>query len=257
MGLANARWYQRRAFFWDERAATLEAQVLEPIQNAVEMGMTMPALIARLQVEPYYLDLFQQAFGTSVITNNLIARALAQYVRSIISTQTKYDVGVATGFANFSALEEQGRQLFLSNATNCSVCHGTDNFVPTNTINNTGLENPYIDKGVGEVTGRAADEGLFKVPSLRNIEITGPYMHDGRFTTLEQVVEFYNSGVVAHPNLSPPMRNPPGGPGAPGAPRRLNLSTTQKAALVAFMKTLTDNTLKTDTRFGDPFQYGD
>src|SRR6185436_5153405 len=113
-----------------------------------------------------------------------------------------------------------------------------------------GLENPYVDKGVGALTGRPQDEGLFKVPSLRNIELTAPYMHDGRFATLEEVVEFYNSGVVNHPNLSPPLRVPPR-PGQPPAPRRLNLSPDQKAALVAFLKTLTDRSITTDARFSD------
>lgn len=256
MGLANARWYQRRAFFWDERAATLEAQVLEPIQNEVEMGMTLPDLVARLSAEPFYADLFNSAFGTPTVTTDRISRALAQFVRSIISTQTKYDAGVTSNFSNFTAQEILGRQIFLGQVGNatCAACHGTDNFVPGPNINNNGLENPYVDKGVGALTGLPQDEGLFKVPSLRNIELTGPYMHDGRFTTLEQVVEFYNSGVVNHPNLSPPLRNPPGqGPG----PRRLNLTTAQKAALVAFMKTLTDTALSTDSKFADPFQYGD
>jgi cytochrome c peroxidase len=107
-----------------------------------------------------------------------------------------------------------------------------------------------VDKGVGAITGNPAEDGKFKVPSLRNIELTAPYMHDGRFTNLEQVVEFYNSGVVDNPNLSPPLR----GPG--GAVRRLNLTNAQKAALVAFLKTLTDPNLATDVKYSDPFNYG-
>ncbi len=256
MGLANARWYQRLKFFWDERAATLEVQVLQPIQNAVEMGMTLPALETKLADEPYYQTLFTNAFGTSAVTSDRISKALAQFVRSIVSTQTKFDMGVATGFANFTAEENLGRTIFNTpNQGGCAACHGTDNFVPGTAINNNGLENPYVDKGVGALTGRAQDEGLFKVPSLRNIALTAPYMHDGRFATLEQVVEFYNSGVVAHPNLSPPLRNPPGGPGA-GQPRRLNLSAAEKAALVAFLRTLTDPSIGTNPKFADPFQYG-
>lgn len=253
MGLSNARWYQRKAFFWDERAATLEDQVLMPIQNSTEMGMTLTELEARLNAEPYFRDLFNQAFGTSTITSALVSRALAQFVRSIISTQSKYDVGVASSpaFSNFTAEETQGRQIF-NGVGNCNACHGTDNFVPgAGPPFNNGLENPYTDKGLGAISGRTQDEGLFKVPSLRNIELTAPYMHDGRFATLEQVVEFYNSGVVAHPNLSPPLRV------AGGQPRRLNLTTAQKAALVAFLKTLTDNNLATNPKFSDPFNYGD
>jgi cytochrome c peroxidase len=258
MGLSNARWYQRRHFFWDERANTLEDQVLQPIQNAVEMGMTLDALTNRLAAEPYYTNLFAMAFGTPVITSDRISRALAQFVRSIISTRSKYDAGVSNNFANFTPQENLGRQIFLGQVGNatCAACHGTDNFVPGPALNNNGLEFPYVDRGVGAITGLATDNGKFKVPSLRNVELTAPYMHDGRFATLEQVVEFYNSGVVDNPNLSPPLRvpTPPGAP--PGPPRRLNLTTDQKAALVAFLKTLTDPNLITDPKFSDPFNYG-
>jgi cytochrome c peroxidase len=253
MGLSNARWYLRRHFFWDERANTLEDQVLQPIQNSVEMGMTLAALTNRLTAEPFYTNLFTATFGSPDVTPNRIARALAQFVRSIVSTRSKYDVGVTNNFANFTAEENLGRQIFfgqVGNAT-CAVCHGTDNFVPGPNINNNGLENPYVDKGLGGITGRPQDEGLFKVPSLRNIALTAPYMHDGRFATLEEVVEFYNSGVVAHPNLSPPLR----GPG--GLPLRLNLTAARKAALVAFLRTLTDTTIATDEKYSDPFNYGD
>ena len=253
MGLSQARWYQRGHFFWDERAATLEDQVLQPIQNSVEMGMTLAALTNRLAAEPFYTNLFTATFGSPEVTPTRISRALAQFVRSIVSTRSKYDLGVSNNFANFTTQENLGRQIFrgqVGNAT-CNACHGTDNFVPGPNINNNGLENPSVDKGLGGITGRPQDEGLFKVPSLRNIALTAPYMHDGRFATLEEVVEFYNAGVVNHPNLSPPLR----GPG--GLPLRLNLTVTQKAALVAFLRTLTDPTLETDEKYSDPFNYGD
>lgn len=254
MGLTSSRYYLRRAYFWDERAATLEDQVLQPIQNAVEMGMTLPGLEARLAAEPYYTDLFNQVFGTPAVTSARISRALAQFVRSIVSGQTKYDAGVAVNFSNFTAQENQGRQIF-GGIGNCNACHGSDNFVPGNAINNNGLEFPYVDRGFGGVTGLATDDGRFKVGTLRNIELTAPYMHDGRFATLEEVVEFYNSGVVAGPNIGPVLLIPPGNPGA-GTPRRLNLTAQQKAALVAFLKTLTDANVTTDAKFADPFNYG-
>ncbi len=257
MGLTQARYYQRGHFFWDERANTLEDQVLQPIQNSVEMGMTLPALVTRLNAEPYYTNLFNQTFGSPVVTSERISLALAQFVRSILSWNSKYDQGRTSGFANFTDQEKLGRQLFLGQVGNatCAACHGTDNFVPPNIFNN-GLEFPYVDTGVGGITGLAQDQGVFKVPSLRNIELTAPYMHDGRFATLEQVVEFYNSGVVNNPNLGPPLRvpTPPGIP--PGPPRRLNLSADEKAALVAFLKTLTDKPVTTDVKFSDPFNYG-
>jgi cytochrome c peroxidase len=257
MGLTSAKFYPRRSFFWDERSATLEDQVLQPIQDAVEMGMTLPGLVTKLSAETYYAQLFTDAFGSPNITSDRISRALAQFVRSIVSSQTKYDTGVATNFANFTAEENLGRQIFtgaIGNAT-CLACHGTDNFVPGN-LNNNGIENPSIDRGVGAITGNPADDGKFKTGSMRNIALTAPYMHDGRFATLEQVVEFYNSGVTAHPNLSAPLRNPPGAPN-PGQPRRLNLTTAQKSALVAFLNTLTDTTVTTDPRFADPFKTGE
>ncbi len=257
MGLANARWYQRQKFFWDERAATLEDQTLMPIQDSLEMGMTLQALTNRLAAEPFYTNLFAQTFGSPAVTSERISKALAQFVRSIISTQSKYDAGVASNFSNFTTQENLGRQIFFGqtpfNFVTCATCHGTDNFVPGPNINNNGLESPYVDKGLGALTGLTQDEGLFKVPSLRNIELTAPYMHDGRFATLEQVVEFYDSGVVNHPNLSPPLKATGG---AAGTPLRLNLTPQQKAALVAFMKTLTDPSVSTDAKFSDPFNYG-
>jgi cytochrome c peroxidase len=264
MGLSNARWYQRKHFFWDERANTLEDQVLMPIQNPIEMGMTLDALTDRLAAEPFYTNLFATTFGTTAVTTDRISRALAQFVRSIISTRSKYDIGATNGFSNFTPQENLGRQIFFGQVGNppnppatCAACHGTDNFVPGPALNNNGLEFPYVDRGVGAITGNPADDGKFKVPSLRNIELTAPYMHDGRFTNLEQVVEFYNSGVVNNPNLSPPLRvpTPPGQP--PGSPLRLNLTAAQKAALVAFLKTLTDTTIATDEKLSDPFNYGD
>ena len=257
MGLNNARYYTRGHFFWDERAATLEDQVLQPIQNSVEMGMTLSALVTRLSAEPFYTNLFANTFGTTEVNTNRISFALAQFVRSMVATRSKYDAGVAVGFTNFTPQEILGRQVFLGQVGNatCAACHGTDAHTAP-TINNNGLEFPYIDLGVGGITGRAQDNGLFKVPSLRNIELTAPYMHDGRFTTLEDVVEFYNSGVVLNPNLPPPLRAPPV-PGQPPAPRRLNLTSDQKSALVAFLRTLTDTNLTTDVRFSDPFNYGD
>lgn len=258
MGLSNARYYTNGAFFWDERAATLEDQVLMPIQDHVEMGMDLATLIIKLEQVDYYPSLFEDAFGSNTITSDRISRALAQFVRSMISYQSKYDVGRATlnpgqnvaetDFPNFTTQENLGKQIFFDPAQGgCTACHGSENFVAPAPRNN-GLEATFIDLGVGAVTGVANQEGLFKINSLRNIELTAPYMHDGRFATLEQVVEHYDNGVVSNPNLSPPLVLPN------GTVKRLNLTSNEKAALVAFMKTLTDETFINDEKFSSPFE---
>ena len=247
MGLANSQFYGHASFFWDERAATLEDQVLEPIENEVEMGLTLEEAVNRVASYSYYEQLFIDAFGDAEVTRERMALALAQFVRSIVSTESKYDEGEANGFAEFTAKELQGRQLFNGRAR-CATCHSGPNFVGTR-IENNGVEYPYVDEGVGAVTGRDRDLGKFKMSSLRNIELTAPYMHDGRFATLAEVVEHYNCGVVDNPNLGAPLRDADG-------VRQLNLTESEKAALVAFMLTLTDENSRTNSKWSDPFAEG-
>ncbi|HEY6505188.1 MAG TPA: cytochrome c peroxidase [Chitinophagaceae bacterium] len=258
MSLINARYYPNGRFFWDERSATLEIQTLTPVQDHVEMGMNLDTLLNRLKTKAHYPVLFQNAFGSQTISPDKIANALAQFVRSIISYQSKFDAGraainppadpVITPYPNFTPQENQGKQLFFNPLTACNACHGTETFTAP-TPKNNGIENPSVDRGVGGVTNIPLQAGHFKVSSLKNIELTAPYMHDGRFTTLEQVIEHYNSGIQPHPNLSPQLRDP-----ITGAPKRLNLTADQKAALVAFLKTLTDRNITTDVKFSDPFR---
>lgn len=255
MSLLNARYYPNGHFFWDERAATAEAQASRPIVNPVEMGMTMPALVTKLKTISYYPQLFQNAYGTPVIDSARVVKAIAQFVRSLVAYRSKYDTGRAAfppnqnpanvNFANFTAQENQGKQLFFG-AGRCAQCHGTETFTSPAPKNN-GLDLVYSDNGVGAITGNPAQNGQFKAPSIRGIEKSGPYMHDGRFATLEQVVEHYNSQVKPHPNLSPELRNPN------GTPHQLNLTTAQKAALVAFLKTLTDTGIASDVKYSNPF----
>lgn len=245
MSLANARFYENGAFFWDERAATLEDQVLMPIQDSVEMGMDLTTLEAKLATTAYYPDLFNDAFGSPTINSDRISLALAQFVRSMDSYQSKFDEGFQTDFANFTAQEDEGRQIFNGRGR-CNDCHTTQ--VQTlDTPRNNGLDATTIDAGVGGVTGNGLEDAVFKIGSLRNIALTAPYMHDGRFQTLEEVVTFYNSGVQDHPNLDPLMQN------NNGNPRRLNLTDAEQAALVAFLGTLTDTAFVTDERFSNPF----
>lgn len=246
MGLANARYYNNGHFFWDERATTLEEQVLMPIQDSVEMGMTLEQLVATVSSLDYYPELFEDAFGTPQVTSGRISSALAQFVRSMVSTNSKYD-RVLQNQDTFTTQEALGRDIFFTpNMGGCAACHGTDAQIAPGARNN-GLDLVFADNGLGDVTGNPADDGKFKVPSLRNIELTAPYMHDGRFATLEEVVQFYNNGIQDHPNLDPALQTPD------GRPRRLRLSPNEQAALVAFLKTLTDPTLVTDPKFSDPF----
>ncbi|MFK7948746.1 MAG: cytochrome c peroxidase [Saprospiraceae bacterium] len=259
MTLINARWYQRGRFFWDERAATLEDQVLMPFQDHVEMGLTLQQLDSIVTQQTYYPDLFLDAFGDTVVTTERISMALSQFVRSIVSYSSKYDTGraqvqsIGANFPNFTTEENLGKQLFFQTIPNgggaCFGCHTTEAFISANPgPQNNGLDLTTTDIGAGGTfTNNSIFEARFKTTTLRNIELTAPYMHDGRFATLEDVVEHYNSGIQAHPTLSPALTD------VNGNPVQLNFTTTEKAALVAFLKTLTDNTIATEPKWSDPF----
>lgn len=240
MALSNARFYQNGRFFWDERAATLEDQVLMPIQDNVEMGMTLDDLEVKLAATSYYPDLFEDAFGTPDVTSDRISLALAQFVRSMVSYDSKFDAGLTANppFSNFTQQERQGQQLFNSNRARCSQCHTTTAFIATQP-HNIGLPNTGGDDGAGA--------GEFKVTSLRNIELSAPYMHDGRFDTLREVIDHYSNGIQNDPDLDPILED------NRGRPIRPNFSRQERDALVAFLNTLTDDTLAADERFSDPF----
>ena len=244
MGLSNSKYYNNGRFFWDERASTLEEQVLLPIQDNVEMGLTLDELKSKVEDDSYYSILFRRAFGDEIVTTQRISFALSQFIRSMVSYESKYDEGLMqtnnpqANFTNYTQSENLGKSLFFSNRTRCSDCHDTNVFVGDEARNN-GLDMVFSDEGV--------QSGEFKVPSLRNIELTGPYMHDGRFTTLAQVVEHYNSGVQNSQDLDGRLRQ---GNGV----RRLNLSNAEKQALVDFMLTLTDNSFITNEKFSNPFR---
>ena len=244
-GISNAKYYARGHFFWDERANTLEDQVLQPIQNPVEMGMTLADVSPKLAAVNFYPALFQAAFGSPDVTSDRISKALSQFVRSMVTYHSKYDSAFAPNggppnFAGvFTASELRGQTLFEgAGGVGCARCHGTAAHISA-TIQNNGLDLVTTDVGAGN--------GQFKSPSLRNVALRGTFMHDGRFKSLAEVVEFYNSGVQANPNLSQLLRNPN------GTPRRLNLSAQDKTDLVAFLATLTDNSFITDPRFSNPF----
>ncbi len=253
MGLSNAKFYNNGRFFWDERADSLEDQVLMPIQDAVEMGLTLDELTNKVAAEEYYQILFTRAFGDANVTTERISMALAQFVRSMVSYESKFDQGMAqvnnenTPFPNFTASENLGKNLFYSNRTRCSDCHDTNAMVGDAARNN-GLDAILTDLGVGGVTGNNGDRGEFKVGSLRNIELTAPYMHDGRFATLGDVIDHYDTGVQNSADLDNRLRV--GG----GQVRRLNLTPAERQGLIDFLLTLTDNNFVTDEKYSDPFK---
>ncbi len=260
MRLGNARFYPDSVMFWDKRAADLEAQSTQPIQNEVEMGYDaahggFDTLIPKLNALPYYPELFEFVYGDTIITEERIQLALAQFIRSMVSVNSKFDTGFAAvfnpqqpganigaNFPNFTAQENRGKTLFLAAPNNggagCAGCHAPPTFGLNTNVNSNGLD--------------AGETIIFKSPSLKNIALGGTFMHDGRFTTLAEVVEHYNSGVQVGPATDARLLLPPGGPGGP-QPIRLNLVAADKAALVAFLQTLTDNVLIADAKFSDPF----
>ena len=258
MALANARYNPAGRYFRDERAATLEEQVLDPFTDAIEMGLQPGELVSAVAARSFYPPLFAAAFGNSDISEPRIAAALAQYVRAIVSTHSPYDAGRAgvsdprQDFVSFSASENHGKRLFLlpreQGGAGCAACHATEAFVLLEPKNN-GLETKTrtVDDGIGETTKNPSDLGKFRTASLRNIAATAPYMHDGRFATLAAVIEHYASNVQPHPNLSVELK------AKNGEPARLDFKPCDKQALVDFLTALTDAQLLADPRFGDPF----
>lgn len=256
--------FSNAALFWDGRANNLKDMVLMPISHNVEMGMeSMEMLEAKLAKVPYYAALFQKAFGTTEVKRENIGMALAQFLLSIRSTSSEFD---KNGQMALAPQAKRGMELF--NKLHCQSCHGAaDNPYYNSNMFNIGLEKTYTDKGRKDVTNSTLDEGKFKVPSLRNLAVTAPYMHDGRFKTLEEVIDHYNNGVVDHNMLASQLRSIHPGSGGWGNnntqdPNRnkfgnptLELNEQDKKDLIAFLNTLTDTRLLTDPRFSDPFNY--
>jgi cytochrome c peroxidase len=256
MRLGNIRFYNGVRMFWDKRAASVEAQATQPIQNEVEMGFDaahggLGALTAKMATHPYYPELFRWVYGDATITEDRIQRALAQFERSMVSTNSRFDEGMAqvynptapqrglgTPFPNYTALEERGKQLFSTppgqGGAGCNACHTAPTFALAANSRSNGLD--------------AGETRIFKSPSLKNVALTGPYMHDGRFATLEQVVDHYIRGVQGGSALDNRLR------GQNGQPIRLQLTPADRDALVAFLRTLNDPVLVSDTKFSNPFK---
>ena len=259
MRLANARFYAGERMFWDKRADNVEDQSTQPIKDHIEMGFDetvggIDSVIRKMDGLAYYPILFEKVFGDREITEDRMQRALAQFVRSIISTDSKFDQGLAQvynpgqpgggvnmDFPNFTAQENEGKQLFTrppnpngDGGAGCAGCHQVPTFALAAGSRSNGLD--------------AGNPTVFKAPSLKNVAVTGGYMHDGRFGTLDEVVEHYNSGIENGPVLDRRLITPNGNP------IRLNLTEQQKQSLVAFLRTLTDEDLLADDRFSSPFK---
>lgn len=255
MSIANP--IAKRNFFWDGRAGSLGDLALQPIFNHVEMGIaSSEELLDKIRKEDYYQELFEDAFGdnedfegTELISRETVQGALAQFVGSIFKNDSKFDVGLETNFNDFSELEKHGMALFFSDVTNCSSCHNGVNFAsPTKNSNNPymvtagttniGLELEYQDQGFAS--------GKFSIPSLRNVALTAPYMHDGRFESLREVLEHYNDGIRNHKDLdSKLIRN--------GLPVKMELTDLDLRAMEAFLHTLTSATITSDVKYSNPF----
>ena len=240
-------------FFWDNRAETIAQQSTGSLENPKEMGMHMSEVVAAILEQPYYTPLFKKAYGDANVTADRVTESIANFINAMGSYRSKFDeeAGKETygsTYRNFSGFTENQNRGLKIYQDNCSSCHSPIMGRPMLFNANNGLDAVTMaDAGVGGISGNGFEKGCFKVPTLRNIALTAPYMHDGRFATLEEVVEHYNSGIQAHPNLHPNLKSN-------GQPKRLNLSVGDKQDLIAFLNTLTDDKFRNDERFSDPFK---
>jgi cytochrome c peroxidase len=239
-------------FFWDGRSVSLEEQAIIPIIDPIELNADMPTVVKRLQDNPLYPPMFAAAFGDDQVTPERMGKAIAQFERTLISANSKFDSveRLKTG-ARFSPEEQLGFEMFTTELGDCFHCHGTveTNFLlgafGVDLFINNGLKDNYTDKGRFEVTGNVDDIGKFKVPSVRNVQFAFPYMHDGSVPNLDSLIGFYNFGGHKHINIDPNMK-------AAGIGR--NWTSAQKQGLAAFLRSLSDYQFLTDTAFSDPFE---
>jgi len=251
MSAVNMLW-NTNGYFWDGRAQKLRDQSIIPIQDDLEMNETMENVVEKLEQDTLYKHQFFRAFGSEDISSHRIGLALEQFMNSIVSYRSKYDLFLE-GEATFTEKEELGMELFFeeynpyfpeTSGADCGHCHGGKNFSSQEYMNN-GLDSIYNDNGRYDVTGLESDRGAMKVTTLRNIELTAPYMHDGRFKTLEEVIDHYNEGLRYNASLDPALAMTMG--------TGLMLNNTDKDALIAFLRTLTDSILIQDSRYASPF----
>lgn len=225
---------------WIGGVPTLEQQVLAPILHPAEFAISIDSLVERLNSVPIYKTLFKNAWGDTSVTIERITKSIAIFERRLISGDSRYDKYVNGDRSALSFDEEVGMTLFFDERGDCFHCHGSFNFTD-NGFHNNGIDSVMIDQGRYELTGNESDRSHFRSPTLRNIALTSPYMHDGRFTTLDEVLTHYNSGGKSHPTKDPLMRP-------------LGLSQEQKDAIIAFLRSLTDESFIRDTSLSDPWK---
>lgn len=253
MAVVNLAWDTR--YFWDGRALTLEDQVFGPVRNPIEMNETWPSVVSKLQAHPAYPGLFAAAFGTSTIDSVLVSKAIAQFMRTLISGNSPFDkfqrgealLPIETQLGiELTQLEGGNPALGLGGqwGADCFHCHPhAGGRMTDGLLHNNGLDSVFADPGAGGVTGLAQDMGRFKTPTLRNVALTAPYMHDGRFQTLEEVIDHYNSGGHPSPTVDVFMKYTQGG---------LQLTPEKKQQLIAFLHSLTDMDFVNNPAFQDP-----
>lgn len=235
MPLFNLAWNYDEKFFWDGKSFSLEHQAFIPITDPIEMKSTRVQVVQKLQEHPEYPNLFNLAFGTSTIDSVLITKSIAQFERTLISSNSKFDKFLL-GEASLTSQEQEGFNVFMDETRgDCFHCHGSDKnpLWTDNLFHNNGLDETFNDLGLGAITGDPADNGKFKSPSLRNLAFTAPYMHDGRFATLDDVINHYSEGLKNSPTIDPLMKKVAQG--------GVQLSIEDKANLKAFLLTLSDN----------------
>lgn len=241
MGISNLIDERNIGYFWDARETKIESMVFAPIANHIEMGFDRIDLVAdKVSKLPYYPELIQKAYGTSEATQERIRESLAQFLFSLVSQNTRFDEGMYKGFSNFNEQEKRGMKLFTDNQ--CGTCHqispGFSNSYNSFKFANIGLDLVDKDPGIN---------GQYKIPRLKNIVLTAPYMHDGRFKTLDQVLDHYSENIQNNPNLNSILKE--NGVSA----KKFQFTAQEKADIIAFLGTLTDKNLMIDKKFSNPF----
>lgn len=248
--LFNLAWYP--ALFWDGKAKTIEEQIFHPVRTSTEMNLTWKEAAKRVNNSKFYKPKFKLAFGNQEVDSLLISKAIAQFLRTLLSYQSKYDK-MLRGDIAFTHDEHEGYVIANDQTMgDCLHCHNTDADALGTSLqfSNNGLDKienaqDYKDNGYGNITGNIKDNGKFKIPSLRNITLTAPYMHDGRFKTLEEAIDFYSEGVNQCVNIDSKMQY--------AHQHGVKLKPIQKKQLLAFLKTLTDSVFINNPAFTNPF----